>query len=274
MTHNDSSFIDPQEALFGDDFCRKGYLIQPVENRDSLQRIHQEIARIAADKLGLPVPDDAKGFLDSIGRHVSPSSLNDFRLAIIQGMNAAPWLRPAYYSLVRSALDKVVGNELAMQMRINLSIQLPNDDTSLLPAHGDVWSGDSPFEVVVWLPLVDCMGTKCMYLLPPEHDARVQANLSSYQGKTVEDLYKDFEQDAQFMDLRFGEIMIFNQNLIHGNRINVEETTRWSMNCRFKSVFSPYSDKKLGEFFEPISLRPATRIGLDYTLPGGFDDDA
>ena len=43
-----------------------------------------------------------------------------------------------------------------MQMRVNLSIQLPRDKSSLLPVHSDVWSGDSPFETVVWLPLVDC----------------------------------------------------------------------------------------------------------------------
>ncbi len=56
-----------------------------------------------------------------------------------------------------------------------------------------------------------------------------------------------------------------------GNRVNEESGTRWTMNCRFKSVMSPYADKRFGEFFEPISLRPATRIGMQYKLPGGFD---
>ena len=39
------------------------------------------------------------------------------------------------------------------------------------------------------------------------------------------------------------------------------------MNCRFKSVFSPYGDKKIGEFFEPITLRAASEIGIKYKLP-------
>ena len=52
-----------------------------------------------------------------------------------------------------------------MQMRISLSIQLPNDDSSLLPVHADTWSGVSPYEVVVWLPMVDCYKTKSMYIL-------------------------------------------------------------------------------------------------------------
>ena len=33
------------------------------------------------------------------------------------------------------------------------------DDSALLPVHSDVWSGCSPFEVVVCTPLVDCKNT-------------------------------------------------------------------------------------------------------------------
>ena len=43
------------------------------------------------------------------------------------------------------------------------------------------------------------------------------------------------------------------------------------MNCRFKGVFTPYADKRIGEFFEPITLRPASRVGLTYALPEGFE---
>ena len=39
------------------------------------------------------------------------------------------------------------------------------------------------------------------------------------------------------------------------------------MNCRFKSIFSPYGDKKIGEFFVPITERPMTKIALEYKDP-------
>ena len=55
-----------------------------------------------------------------------------------------------------------VNNEIAMQLRVSLSIQLPLDDSSLLPVHADTWTGVSPFETVVWLPLVNCYKTKSM----------------------------------------------------------------------------------------------------------------
>ena len=57
---------------------------------------------------------------------------------------------------------------MAMQNSINLSIQLPNDKSSLLAIHADTWSGDS-FEVAVWLPLVDVYKTKSMYILPAKY---------------------------------------------------------------------------------------------------------
>ena len=49
--------------------------------------------------------------------------------------------------------------------------------------------------------------------------------------------------------------------------VNKEKETRWSLNCRFKSIFSPYLDKKIGEFFLPITTRAATEIGINYKSP-------
>jgi hypothetical protein len=49
--------------------------------------------------------------------------------------------------------------------------------------------------------------------------------------------------------------------------MNEEKETRWSMNCRFKSIFSPYADKRIGEFYEPITIRPVSELGFTYKLP-------
>ena len=32
---------------------------------------------------------------------------------------------------------------------------MPNDKESNLPMHSDIYAGESPFEVVVWIPLMD-----------------------------------------------------------------------------------------------------------------------
>jgi sporadic carbohydrate cluster 2OG-Fe(II) oxygenase len=260
-------FLREDERAFCDEFLRAGFVKSPVEDRAALDAIRTVIADAAAGWLGASAPADAAGFLNGIHARIGPDRLNEFRLHIARALNDEPWLRAAYYALGRRALDAIAGNELVMQRHVNLSIQLPGDADSLLPVHSDVWAGDSPYEVVLWVPYVDCARTKSMFFCDPARDAEVQSRLADWRGRSADDLYAAIERDVRFIDVAYGEILIFTQNVLHGNRVNVEPETRWSTNCRFKSALSPYADKKLGEFFEPITLRPATRLGLRYELP-------
>jgi len=267
-------FTDPESGDTAKKFIDDGYVILPAENKDALNSIRQCVAEYAANAIDVDVPNDIDGFLNRFHEHVSLDELNTVRLKVIEGLNSQAWVRAAYFQLARQAIYSIVGNELAMQRRVNLSIQLPNDTSSLLPVHADVWSGDSPYEIVLWVPLVDCYRTKSMYLMPPKKDRELQANMGeAFKNSSSDSLFKVIEDDVQWMDVPFGNILIFSQTLMHGNQPNEEADTRWTMNCRLKSLFSPYADKRLGEFFEPITLRAASRIALDYELPKGFEND-
>ena len=142
----------------------------------------------------------------------------------------------------------------------------------MLPVHADVWSGDSPYEVVLWIPMVDCRRTKSMFILNRPLDEKFHPELAKFARGGAEALYREIEPHLTFIDIAYGQVLLFSQNLMHGNRVNDEPETRWSMNCRFKGLFTPYADKRLGEFFEPIAMAPATRLGLDYRYPEGFRD--
>lgn len=265
----DTAFLQPEEQALTGQFINDGFVTAPADDRAGLDRIQRRAAELAADYLKLPHSNDPLDFLDSVHSRVSVENLNGLRMHVIGGLNAEPWLRPTYFRLARSTIETIVGNELCMQRRINLSIQMPADDSSLLATHSDVWSGNSPFEVVVWVPLVDVYRTKSMYLLPPSVNGEMQDRMASL--RSAEELYKTIKPHLVWIDIPYGHVLVFNQTLMHGNRVNEEAGTRWTMNCRFKSIMSPYADKRFGEFFEPISLRPATRIGMQYKLPGGFD---
>jgi len=266
-----NAFLSPEEIALSKQFIERGYCIIPIEDKAGLNRIRSAIAGLAAAGLKGDALAVQGANLDGVHAEIGPDGLNEFRLGIIRDINREDWLRPTYFGLARAALQSIVGNELAMQRRINLSIQLPGDDSSILPIHCDVWSGDSPFETVLWLPLVDCAETKSMFLVPPQANAEIQSRLSEFSTRSSEDLFSEVEPHLEWINIRYGEALLFNQNLMHGNRVNETNETRWSMNCRFKGVFTPYAEKNLGEFFEPITLRAASRLGLCYELPDGFD---
>ena len=92
-------------------------------------------------------------------------------------------------------------------------------------------------------------------------------NFSVLSGKSSEDLFNNIKDKVQWIKIKFGEVLIFNQILPHGNRTNEEKETRWSLNCRFKGIFTPYKDKKIGEFFEPITLKASSIAGMKYKDP-------
>jgi sporadic carbohydrate cluster 2OG-Fe(II) oxygenase len=260
-------FFTSEESKLTSEYLTQGYVVRPIKHLTSLDWLRANFMRFSSDFLAAHAKCDPGKWLDHIHCHVSAYNLNEFRLEMIKKINAESELRLRYFELAQPWLEILAGNELAMQTRLNLSIQLPGDNSSLLPIHADTWSGDSPFEVVVWIPLVDCYGTKSMYILPSEKEKRLRQQLFERGATDSNDLYESIASDVRWLEVPYGHVLLFNQCLPHGNRTNQEPDTRWSMNCRFKGIFTPYRDKQIGEFFEPITLRAVSRIGIDYQDP-------
>ncbi len=259
-----SSFITKEEKKIATEFEQQGYLIKEVEDKKSLKEIRDIYIKSAKKNLSQIKNLNNNDLLNNFHKVVKSQDLNSLRLKIINQVNSNSKLRELYYKISRKWLDNLIGNEVAMQLRVNLSIQLPKDNSSLLPLHSDVWSGDSPFETVVWLPLVDCYKTKAMYILPPNKYEKIKSLFNNKDNNSSEKIFKKIRKDIKWLKVNFGQVLIFNQCLPHGNVINNEKETRWSLNCRFKSLFTPYSDKKIGEFFEPISLKKVSELALKY----------
>ncbi len=260
------SFLNQEEIKISNEFLKNGYIIKKIPDEKALNKIKDLFINILNKKNNFKKKTD-KDFFNNFHNFIKVKDLNDFRLNLINKLNNNKNFRKNYFFCAKSYLDLIVGNELVMQKRVNLSIQLPNDKSSLLDVHADVWSGDSPYEAVAWIPLVNCFKTKSMYILPFDKYKKYEKNLFSSKIKNSGNLFNKIKKDVHWLNVKFGEILIFNQCLPHGNLVNKTKETRWSMNCRFKSVFSPYFDKKIGEFFEPITIKPATKSAIKYNFP-------
>jgi sporadic carbohydrate cluster 2OG-Fe(II) oxygenase len=268
------SFHPIEDATLVDEFTSSGYLIREVEDRAALDEMRHELVLIAAGLAEQKVPQDDGVFLDNIHTMIPVDKLNAFRLGVYREMNAKAWFRPTYFRLTRRMIENLVGNELAMQNRINFSIQMPKEQTSLLDIHADVFSGETPYQVVQWLPLVSVSRTKSMFILPRQKSEAVVQRFKDFAQGGMPALYEEVKRDLIWLDIPYGKVLIFCPNFLHGNVVNEEATTRWSMNCRFTGLFTPYdsAEKSLGSFYLPITIRPLTRVGMAYKQPSGFQE--
>ncbi len=255
--------LDPKEKNAIKKFAKQGYYIFDIEDKKILKAIKDDIKREAAKILKRKLKD--YNFFNYTQNYIKNNFLNSFRLKIYNKLNKDKKFLEKYYKMGRKYIDLFCGNELAIQKKINLSIQLPEDSSSLLPIHTDVWSGNSPFELVLWIPLVSVKKTKSMFILSPKQNKYYFQNLNKF--KTAENIYTHANKKLNWLNIRYGQGLIFSQNLLHGNVVNKEKTSRWSFNCRFKSLFSPYDLKKYGEYFTSINMRQASIMGINYDEP-------
>lgn len=259
------SFLTADDQRLGGRLLNDGFVVEPCENISILVSLRTTLLDEVNQWLklhGYPTQVDE---LKYSHLHIPANIINDIRLHMFAFLNTLQDVRRNYFGLASLLLQALVGNELSMQNKVNLSIQQPSDQSSVLELHSDVWSGDSPFQVVVWVPLTDANATNAMFLLPPEISR--QAYLRARTGELdsmakVHDAYRDSFIN---IEVKFGEVVIFDSNCLHGNQLNTTNTSRWSLNCRFSSLLAPTTtpERRLGPYYSPILVRPATRMGMN-----------
>jgi hypothetical protein len=113
--------------------------------------------------------------------------------------------------------------------------------------------------------------TKSMFILDNNKNKKIINKLENEfkKGKSIstEKLFQRIKKNITWLDVKYGEVILFNPALPHGARKNLEKETRFSINCRFKGIFTPYGDKKIGEFFLPITTRAITEVGMNFEYP-------
>ena len=127
-----TSFLSEREKKISKEFDANGFIVKDIKDLSSLKKIRNTF--IDSIKKNISNASYKKkndeDLLNSIHKKVRPEKLNGFRMQIINDINKNKNLRKLYYQISREYLDILLGNELSMQLRINLSIQLPKDNSS------------------------------------------------------------------------------------------------------------------------------------------------
>ncbi len=241
----------------------EGFIKFQVEELKQLEAIKSKFITLLRNKYLINLDN-----LERLHEKIDYEMINKIRLDFYDKMNEKLEFSTSYLKLGYDMIVDTVGTELAGNKKVNFSIQMPNDDSSILPIHCDTFSGESEFQINLWIPLTDCFETNSMYIFNPKFSRKVNKNLKDYEKIGLDNLLKEYEKEYQFIEVKYGEGIIFTPTCLHGNILNKTDSTRISFNCRYKNIFSPYAnklenEKKLGSFYKMISPKAATIIGFN-----------
>lgn len=216
------------------------------------------------------IDDSAKSFIgSSTNTKFDSTELNKVRMEAFRNLNESKNWDKLYYQMAEKLLDKIFGPDLLIQRKLNLSIQMPNDESSILGMHTDTLSGQSPFELVMWTAFTDANDSNSMFYFDREVSSKIFHEMPSMEQSGLEKLRKKYWKDAKFLDVKESDVVLFSGTLFHGNIVNETKKTRISINCRFKNLYSPSgktksADRGVGIFYKLLHESVVTEIGREY----------
>lgn len=247
-------------SLFED----QNYLVFSNQNSIAFNKFSDLIKRVIYKEVGYDGFD-----LADLHNHIGDRDVNKIRIAVFRELNALPNWEDNYYYLASNILRDLFGPDISIQIKLNFSIQMPGDETSVLALHSDTLSGQSPFECVLWTAITDAFDSNSMYIFDKDISKKMYKELPNYQYIGMSKMFKDYGSLSNNIETTKGQCILFSSTLFHGNQLNKTDKTRISLNCRFKSLFSPeYSEKPhervTGQFYKMLYMSPVTKIGLSY----------
>lgn len=253
-------FRSETEKELQEEYLKKGYII--YESDQSANNILKEFKLIASEVFGSETDIHTK--MLELDRTTTSSEVNDLRIAIMNSMNSNNKIIRAIYEHCQEYIYALCGNELAVQKRVSLSLMLPHSSKDVLPLHADTWNGVSPFELAIFIPLVDLTKDMSLYMAT---DIKLKEAIQKDVEKGVgsDELYEKNKDKFERISLNRGDILFFDHAIPHGLAINKGNHVHWALNIRFKAITSPYAQKRLGEYFMPITLKACTMIGIKHT---------
>lgn len=241
-----------------------GWEIFRSSNMKYLNLLRKKIYYEIKKEFNLKEKNIAKGLnnFHELSKNINDADLNQKKMNVIHKISTDHQLVEFIYKSFYKQIDLFLGNDLLVQNFLNLTIQKPNDKNPTIP-HRDA-PPNSFFEIVLWIPLVDCKNTKSMYVVDILNTKKSLAQLDK-EPENWSKFLNQFKNKKKFPKVKFGEALFFLPFLYHGSDHNKTKETRFSLNIRFKALFSPSGRKFPLHFFRLFKISKLTSLGLKKT---------
>ena len=215
---------------------KKGYVVCEVEDLNLFKKLTDSFVE------NINIPGINKKNITEVRRSLAKMSKTEINKSMINFLTFNKNLSEMMINSFPNLIENLCGKELFIQRRAHTTINAPGDDQAKQVAHYEMISGISPFAYILWAPL---------------HDIEDDGGAYHIELKKSIDLMKKGEADGlvsgpevlNFMEnkkpprMKFGQAIIFNPFVIHGNIPFNSELARIACNVRFQSFKKPLLQK-------------------------------
>ncbi len=139
-------------------------------------------------------------------------------------------------------IEELCGKELFIQRRAHTTINAPGEDQAKQVAHYEMISGISPFTYIIWAPLHDIEDDGGAYHIELDQSIKIMKKEET-EGLVSGPTVLNFMGNKKPPRLKFGQAIIFNPFVIHGNIPFKSNLARIACNVRFQSFDKPLLQK-------------------------------
>tara|TARA_Y100001968_G_scaffold178592_1_gene163427 strand:+ start:1117 stop:1887 length:771 start_codon:yes stop_codon:yes gene_type:complete len=244
------------------EFKEKGFTIIPIKKTDEFIKSRSHIAEFIRSKYSCVGNDEeilnnCHNYIENI----SESKVNSLIINIINDFKKFYEMDKVVYETSKEFILGLLGSDIASQKNPNIVFQHPHSSrTSEL--HRDA-PANSIFEIVSWVPLVDCYKSKSFYILDKyqskelikKHKNNSFSSWNEYRNMAIEKSIK--------LEINYGSALFFWSGLLHGSVTNETNESRWSYNIRYKNLFAPAGLKDPLAFYRVFKKSPITDLASE-----------
>ena len=213
----------------------QGYAVIPVENMETFIKLRDSFIERINISNGSEKNID---FVRKAMAKMSKAEINRSMIDLLKFTNLSEMIINSCPKLVES----LCGKELFIQRRATIITNVPGEGQAKQWPHYELMSGISPFTYVIWAPLHDLENQSGAYYINQKESLEVMKKEQAaglVNGPTVLNMM----QNQKPTPLKFGQAIIFNPFVLHGNVTFNSKFARIAYSVRFQSNNKPLLQK-------------------------------
>jgi len=213
----------------------QGYAVVPIEDIQTFKKLKDSFIEI------INISNGSEKNIDFVRKEMAKMSKAEINRSMIDLLKFTN-LSEMFINSCPKLVESLCGKELFIQRRATIIINVPGEGQAKQWPHYELMSGISPFTYVIWAPLHDLEDNSGVYYINQKESLEVMKKEQA-AGLVNGPIVLNMMQNHQPAPLKFGQAIIFNPFVLHGNIAFNSKFARIAYNVRFQSYNKPLLQK-------------------------------